>query len=162
MKQGPGLEPFQGKTLSAYIEAKGGEHLRTTGSHILFEMPSRLGSVKPDQWVTRSHAADIARRLGMSYRDFRADIGHPITASGSRPRHKAPPKAAKTDASKGQVLRTIAEVREMLNELDSSLRNGQRDPSVYAQAFGSLKKCRAALEDATPGGRAQWGSGVAS
>ena len=132
--------PFNGRELSDYLVKKhGAVHIRTTGSHFHFRLPNgrEVGSVKATQLVTARHARQVAEILGMSYRDLRADIGHPIIETGAI-KHKPVKKVEKRAVTKPQVLRLIANIRADLDDAQRSLA-GDRDPSVYERVFNALQ-----------------------
>ena len=130
--------PFHGRELSDYLVKKhGAVHTRTTGSHFFYRLPSgaEVGSVKPTQLVTAQHARQVAEILGMSYKDFRADIGHPVTETG-KTRHK-PQRVEKRAATKPQVARLISTIRADLDEAQRSL-GGDRDAAIYERMVSDL------------------------
>jgi hypothetical protein len=135
-----GTEPYTGRTLSDYIVKKhGGKHTRTTGSHIFYELPNGVvvGSVKHNQQVTRPHASDLAEKLGLTYAEFRAEIGHPIKKAGTT-KHKPVRRIERRGVTRSQVTRLIAAIR---GDLDDAMRGlaGDRDPSVYERMFEELQ-----------------------
>ena len=141
---GPTLEPFTGAKLQRYIESKGGELIRVSGSHFHYRLPdgTRLGSLKRDDMVPKVLFRSVAKALGMDYREARRDIGYPVQESGRTKKANPQQKPRPSAFGKNSVLRQAGEIREAINEIDAALRRGARDSVVY-------ERCSKALEAAS-------------
>jgi hypothetical protein len=139
------IEPYDFRALTAYLESKGARRDRQTGDHIHFHLPNgkRVGSGVAGK-VTSALARQNARALGITYRQMRKEIGHPIVDAG-RSRYKpAPIKRRPSGATKRQVLDRFDAAVGDLQRARAAVACGQRGQAVYDRVFGAL----AVVEDA--------------
>ncbi len=147
--RGAHLEPFMGSDLQKFIEGRGGVFDRLRGSHHHYRMPdgTMVGAPKHDQHVSQVLFRQVAKSLDLTYQEARDAIGYPVQKAGKR-RKKVTAKRAPRATGKGSVLDRVSTARERLNEIDSALRSGSRDPSVYATCLDLLDEASTAIQRA--------------
>jgi hypothetical protein len=140
-------EPFTGRELRKYLEEKhGAVYLRQPGtSHISMRLDNgqRVGCPPPSDPVEASLTRAIARAVGMTYPQIRADIGYPIVNKG-KPRFK-PVEDKPKPVGKPTVRRVLAEVQAALEYIDAETRQGDRDPAILRKAHEALCGARTEL-----------------
>ena len=127
-------EPFDGLELERYYVSLGATFERQSGSHRHYRLPDGRRLPSTIGTVTSAMMREAARTLGIDYRELRARMGRPITQTG-KSKYKPPPRVKVRPVTKEQVMRAISDARKELNLCESSLGNGQRDPSVYRRAW---------------------------
>lgn len=133
-----GMEPYNGRTLRRYLEDKHGATFdRQNGSHVHLRLPDgqRVGVLAPSDRITSSLAREIARKLSLTYPDYRAEIGYPIQQR-RKGRNITTDRA--NPVGRNDVIRLLTEIRHELDIIESDISSGDRDPSIYRRAHESL------------------------
>jgi len=148
-RHAPGLEPYDAKEFGVYLtRAHGARLVQQNGSHLRARLDNGVEVPLPLKgYVPRLLAKTVAARLGISYHDLRAGLGHPIV-NGHRSRgvpHPTRPPIA--HATKDQILDLLAETRRSLIDLERWVRSGQHDPALYDRLYAALRY----VQKKTPG-----------
>lgn len=147
-------EPFNGLVLMKYFQRHhGAEFLRqSASSHSRWRLrpdcpcgkhgPDNITLVPPSDPVFKRHMIDLSRKIGMSYPEFRAALGYPI------PVHKGKvyKPVARQQIGRGAVLTAAHNLRSALADIESEIKQGDRDPSVYEKAWETIVEAQLALE----------------
>lgn len=144
------LEPYDGKRLTAYLEAKGAKFVRQTGSHLHFEMPNgaRVGSLIHGA-VPSVMARGTATALGIPYKQMRAELGFPIVDTG-RSRAKPTVKVQRISGpTKAQVLKRLDAAIADLSAVRESLRCGQKSQAIYDRTYAAIKRAEPHISEAS-------------
>jgi len=140
-----GLEAFEGRELSAYIErVHGGRLFSQRGSHITYELPDgrKVGSLLHG-YVPTAMARHVARTLGMTYPELRSALKRPVIKRTRKP-HR-PTRFELPAVSRADVLRVLDALQEDVAALDA-VRYGKRDAAFYRDVIAALLDARDALK----------------
>lgn len=141
-----GLEAFDGRELSAYIErVHGGRLLTQRGSHITYELPDgrKVGSLLHG-YIPTAMARHVAKTLGMTYPELRSALKRPVIKRTRKPRHR-PPRIDPPAVSRADVLRVLDALQADVAALDA-VRYGKRDAAFYRDVITALSDARDALK----------------
>jgi len=141
-----GLEAFTGPELSGYIAREhGGVVAAQRGSHITYRLPDgrEVGSLLSG-YVPSVMARVVAKKLGMTYPELRAALGHPVLKRG-RPRRQRVEPTSPPPITKADVIGALDDLQAEVGDLNA-IKFGQRDPAFYRKAYETLIAARRELE----------------
>lgn len=124
----------------------GAEITRISGTHARVRFPNgRYATIVATQdHVSALVLRNVARGLGLSYPELRRRLGAPVQSKGKpRPKLRAAPTTRV--ASKADVRRTAATIRDELRHIEADATDRDRDPSVYDRAHKTLLAALKAL-----------------
>ena len=145
------VEAFPVTDLYRYYESIDAKFVRQVGSHQQWALPSGVTLPAPDNdMVTSRMMRLVAMKLGMSYPELRAAVGHPIVKAGkvSKGATQANRPVAR-QVSKGDALRALDELGHEVKALRSEVTQGVRDPSFYRKQYVRASSALAAVRAAS-------------
>lgn len=128
------------RELLDYLLKRGATVANVSGSHVKLRMPAGTAAtvVATQDHVTAVVLRRCAAGLGVSYKALREALGYPIQSKGKPRANCAAAKPTTKTASKADVRRTAAAVRDELRYIETDATGRDRDPSVYARAHRTL------------------------
>lgn len=143
------MEPFNGQQLTKYlIRRHDARVIQQNGSHLVLVLRTGGEVWSNDKRVTQLLGRKVAAQLGMTYRDFREDIGHPIAEVGRISRKQGQAKSEKPvelKIGKTDALRVIAEMRAALDDVHAYITKGAHGSSFFARITQDLQRAKDAL-----------------
>lgn len=139
--------PVPARELLDYLRGRGATVVGVNGSHARVRLPN---DAVVTVVVTQDHASalvlrGVANGLGVTYKALRADLGYPIQDKGKPRASCAAATPTTKTASKADVRRTAAALREELRHIETDALGRDRDPSVYARAHRTMLAALKAL-----------------
>lgn len=148
-----GHEPYGARKVSQWIEATYRPVRLPQSDHvwIAYELPSGRTVIVPgpstgSRPVATGTAKKIATDIGMTFEEFREAIGHPIIKRGKPSRQVI--RNVRTGCTKGEVVAQAKAVHRALNDLESAIRSGDRDPAFYLRLHQRLTAAMGEVQSA--------------
>lgn len=139
-RDGAHTTPVSARELLSYLRGRGATIVNVSGSHVRLRLSpgSHVTVVATQANVTAVVLRAVANGLGITYKALRDELGYPIQSKG-KPRASCAAKTPTTKtASKADVRRTAATLRNELRHIETDATERDRDPSVYARAHRTL------------------------
>lgn len=136
---GSHLEPYCARDVVKYLERLGGiMRPQRGGGSCIYAMPNGVDVRCPNpskQPITSDLAKTIAVKVGKTFQEFRAGIGHPIVAGG---KGRAAAKHLAPGCTKRDVVNRLRALHHELTEIEQGVAVGIRDAAFYARVNEAL------------------------
>ena len=140
------VEAFPVTDLYHYYDSIGAKFVRQVGSHQQWALPSGVTLPAPDNdQVTARMMRMVAHKLGMSYPELRAAVGHPIVKSGRVSKGQTKTQTRAPQVTKGDALRACDELADAVTALRRDVAQGIRDSEFYRASLSTANKGLKAL-----------------
>ena len=140
------VEAFPCSDLTDYYESIGAKYVRQVGTHAQWALPSGVTLPAASATIVTSRMMRMAaHKLGMTYPELRAAVGHPIVKSGRVSKGPTKTQTRAPQVTKGDALRACDELADAVTALRRDVAQGIRDSEFYRASLSTANKGLKAL-----------------